>query len=108
MRISDWSSDVCSSDLRTPQPGDRSGPDAAGPDRARRDGWWQPPPARPGRFQNRPFRPAIDSGFVRVHRYRRPDLRHADEIGRASCRERVGTYVEITVVAVPLKKKNKN
>src|SRR3546814_18230712 len=29
------------------------------------------------------------------------------EIGRASCRERVGTYVEISVVAVSLKKKKR-
>src|SRR3546814_12701131 len=29
------------------------------------------------------------------------------EIGRASCRERVGLYVSISVVADPLKKKNK-
>src|SRR3546814_12226529 len=30
-----------------------------------------------------------------------------DKIGRASCRERVGQYVEISVVAVPLKKNKK-
>src|SRR3546814_16829756 len=30
------------------------------------------------------------------------------QIGRASCRERVGQYVEISVVAVCLKKKKKN
>src|SRR3546814_19819626 len=31
---------------------------------------------------------------------------HGQKIGRASCRERVGQYVEISVVAVSLKKKN--
>src|SRR3546814_18541068 len=31
---------------------------------------------------------------------------HPEEIGRASCRERVCTYVCISVVAVSLKKKN--
>src|SRR3546814_16045090 len=36
-----------------------------------------------------------------------PDLR-ADEIGRASCRERVCQYVCISVVAVSLKKKKKS
>src|SRR3546814_18580207 len=35
----------------------------------------------------------------------RPDYLLSDEIGRASCRERVCQYVEISVVAVHLKKK---
>src|SRR3546814_12327385 len=34
-------------------------------------------------------------------------LMHADQIGRASCRERVCQYVEFSVVAVSLKKKTK-
>src|SRR3546814_20073942 len=37
-----------------------------------------------------------------------PPLEPAEEIGRASCRERVGQYVEISVVEVRLKKKNTN
>src|SRR3546814_15310646 len=32
----------------------------------------------------------------------------SNQIGRASCRERVCEYVEISVVAVPLKQKKKN
>src|SRR3546814_12400395 len=32
-----------------------------------------------------------------------PEPGHAHQIGRASCRERVGQYVYISVVAVPLK-----
>src|SRR3546814_20590289 len=35
-----------------------------------------------------------------------PDKHFGSEIGRASCRERVCQYVEISVVAVSLKKKN--
>src|SRR3546814_11743786 len=37
---------------------------------------------------------------------KRPDCEiHADQIGRAACRERVRSYVSILVVAVELKKK---
>src|SRR3546814_17930819 len=92
MRISDWSSDVCSSDLR--------------------------PPAREHRR-----RPRLRQSVLRrgqgprrwPHRYRVPGpavgaqsrLPHArGEIGRASCRERVCTYVSISVVADNLKKTN--
>src|SRR3546814_16189900 len=88
MRISDWSSDVCSSDLRT---GDRQR-------RARRVaavaaseimGCSAAPAGHPARHaRSQPDQPLLD--------------RH--EIGRASCRERVGQYVSISVVAVSLKK----
>src|SRR3546814_19100287 len=40
-----------------------------------------------------------------AHRVKRS---HRDEIGRASCRESVCTYVLNSVVAVSIKKKNKN
>src|SRR3546814_18069361 len=107
MRISDWSSDVCSSDLS----------------------------ARPVIHQNGMAESAIDAfsqlGMVRLlkspvaatssiaarmatrilamtpgmtNRSRRGCL--LNQIGRASCRERV-RYVEISVVAVSLKKKKK-
>src|SRR3546814_15751908 len=77
MRISDWSSDVCSSDL-----GAAGG---AG--------------ARPARF-------AAELGGLRLRRPHEPVVRLLRlEIGSASCRERVCPYVKISVVAVSLKKK---
>src|SRR3546814_15704257 len=48
-----------------------------------------------------------------VHKIERPELvrgikcRHHRKIGRASCRERVCQYVEISVVSVALKNKTK-
>src|SRR3546814_16750103 len=73
MRISDWSSDVCSSDLS-------------------------------GRCRD-----AADGESRRLRRDRAAPARLAarrggDQIGRASCRERVCQYVQISVVAVSLKK----
>src|SRR3546814_12978054 len=88
MRISDWSSDVCSSDLADALfltdlgefPGDfRGGGGVVDEDRAL---------AHPG------------EGAVVAE--------DDAEIGRAACRERVCQYVEISVVAVSLKKKHKN
>src|SRR3546814_15751937 len=77
MRISDWSSDVCSSDLL----------DAAISGLGRH--------SQTDRLPHRP------------RRY--PDVGASDEeIGRASCRERVCQYVSISVVAVSLKKKKSN
>src|SRR3546814_16574018 len=76
MRISDWSSDVCSSDLRLPRP-------RRGRGRLReREALSQRPAAR---------------ALPRAARGGR-------EIGRASCRERVWQYVLISVVCVTLKK----
>src|SRR3546814_1982478 len=67
MRISDWSSDVCSSDLPPPHPG----------------------PGSADEYAHRSC-PAF-----RLHTPRRPLPREsaADQIGRASCRERVCQYV---------------
>src|SRR3546814_19736821 len=42
--------------------------------------------------------------FQRHHRERLIDFEQIDEIGRASCRERVCQYVYVSVVAVSLKK----
>src|SRR3546814_21046745 len=83
MRISDWSSDVCSSELRSPGAAQRNREDdqkAKGckrrtPDRLKLD------------LEETPHRLQI-------------------EIGRASCRERGCQYVYISVVAVLLKKKD--
>src|SRR3546814_15393456 len=96
MRISDWSSDVCSSDLFTYLPVLSHEPES---------GAW-----------------AGERGFVHemAHRHFGGDFRGhkaylcgpplmieacISMIGRASCRERVGQYVYISVVYVSLKKK---
>src|SRR3546814_11037842 len=100
MRISDWSSDVCSSDL-----GDGTGtqkPDPglllAGECRAFR------PVARLLRPFHLAHSPLFRSGGASFAGAR---LRAwaGQEIGRASCRERVCQYVSISGVAVSLKKK---
>src|SRR3546814_16179898 len=85
MRISDWSSDVCSSDLL-------AGRIAAPALRLERAD--QPV----GELERIVL--DVDQGQAR-HEAR--NLQH--EIGRASCRERVCQYVSISVVAVSLKKK---
>src|SRR3546814_15854788 len=101
MRISDWSSDVCSSDLNGGQTGgfgagqalgamaeiaDRAGLRAIGADAGFRDVEinLHDPPLAPDRFDQQ---------------------REPGQIGRASCRERVCQYVWISVVAGYLKKK---
>src|SRR3546814_16083160 len=98
MRISDWSSDVCSSDLPAARRradrdrlhlGHRRG--HVGDRRERRDALDRVV-ARDDRGQ-----PEIGIGG---------DGRDMLEIGRASCRERVCQYVSISVVAVSLKKKH--
>src|SRR3546814_11420358 len=123
MRISDWSSDVCSSDLNCfrRQIGDHGRADAL-------SRFHQPVPvpaalhgrpplsavrnlkrARPGGVIRRAF---LLEGAICPVRRRRADISNypsssglAAQIGRASCRERVCQYVEISVVAVALKKK---
>src|SRR3546814_20069752 len=105
MRISDWSSDVCSSDLE----GDgleylgtltaaRRGPDGAAGALAqgasRRFGYHRAVRRGAGRaVRRRRRRGAGDTG------------RSRGQIGRASCRDRAGQYVWISVVAVSLQKK---
>src|SRR3546814_1212200 len=86
MRISDWSSDVCSSDLIPDHGERRAGRDPCGPH-----------PCAAGRGR------AHRGGRRRDRRGGRK--RGGGEIGRASCRERVCQYVWISVVAVALKKK---
>src|SRR3546814_1851112 len=75
MRISDWISDVCSSDL--PRPRGRAGPI---------------PPASGS--------PADRTAAPRCRRARQATAQASGAIGRASCRERVCQYVYISVVAV--------
>src|SRR3546814_20481809 len=114
MRISDWSSDVCSSDLGPVDDTQamaanvaalwRSGRAAAIGAAARshvvaRYSW------------TRTFERLLGEIYPAALRHaamRAPDprLEVRREIGRASCRERVCQYVEISVVAVDLKKKH--
>src|SRR3546814_18694579 len=97
MRISDWSSDVCSSDLKL----DILGKTGRGKRLARGAA------AEDGR--NLVLQLAVGS-TCRARLRRRPPLQSLDdgagaeqvldEIGRATCRERVCQYVSISVVAV--------
>src|SRR3546814_13751327 len=94
MRISDWSSDVCSSDLGRRSASDRDvtvGLDRVG-------------------IGNRAVRHFDGRMHRRVREGSRGAVRYLSlegesrPIGRASCRERVCPYVYISVVAVSLKK----
>src|SRR3546814_12078386 len=91
MRISDWSSDVCSSDL-----GDLFGD--TGKRRFVR-------PAGADEAQDRIQHALADRDAAHCP-LRFQQVGRGQEIGRASCRERVCQYVSISVVAVSLKKKN--
>src|SRR3546814_16708910 len=87
MRISDWSADVCSSDL-------------VGAHRAR-------PGRQPiGRPADEPGdRPVCDRPFAnQAAQHKKLAVIVRGQIGRASCRESVCQYVWISVVAVSFKK----
>src|SRR3546814_12935921 len=103
MRISDWSSDVCSSDLAYPPHADRRSSLGAGLRHHRSD---------PGRMMAKKKKAADEGSWGKLVR----DIvvilllvlgihSCVAKIGRASCRERVCQYVSISVVAVSLKKK---
>src|SRR3546814_19277580 len=113
MRINDWSSDVCSSDLlHNPVIPARGGihlPIVASRCKVRR---WIPASAGmtdgmeypPARFI---FRRDYRDMAGRLQR-KQPRLgSDIDQIGRAACRERVGQIVEISVVDVLLKNKQR-
>src|SRR3546814_13531021 len=104
MRISDWSSDVCSSDLR------------ANPESATRY------PARTRRTPRLTITSASSGAAAtqragrtgKMYTSRLPGLKvknnntialHPSKIGKASCRERVCQYVSISVCDVSYKKK---
>src|SRR3546814_15600031 len=87
MRISDWSSDVCSSDLHFVITLQQM--------RAAR--------ALLGLDQ----RQLAELAGLSLPTIQRMESSDGQEIGRASCRERVCQYVSISVVAVSLKKKDK-
>src|SRR3546814_16714612 len=86
MRISDWSSDVCSSDLLL----DAFARQEA--DAGAAQGLRIPAAAHPMR------------GLASPYREQQGDRRAHEQIGRASCRERVCQYVYISVVGVSFKK----
>src|SRR3546814_13971834 len=103
MRISDWSSDVCSSDLEE-DPEDKVVIVTA-EDEGHPDGFW------PGEKdeQSRAYAKRATGNYlwqIDVDEfYRSEDIEAVIEIGRATCRERVCKYVYIPVGAVSLKKK---
>src|SRR3546814_15817980 len=106
MRISDWSSDVCSSDLHEPfgqllgQLGDGELLQVA---QNREDG--PQDLSHPRRRQSR--RVQLHRSVLQRETAPLDDRLQQSEIGRAARRERVVKYVEIQVVGVSLKKKNK-
>src|SRR3546814_18740714 len=109
MRISDWSSDVCSSDLIARRQRPVGGIATASPSigNLRHPHWF--------RLWNIITAPAAQhGGCLSIARYSLPLLLIAGaykappderQIGRASCRERVCQSVSNSVVAVSLKKK---
>src|SRR3546814_12919223 len=86
MRISDWSSDVCSSDLvvrvRTHNTNIRTNT----------------------KINTNQTTTITTESYINPTTNHMPQ-QHRNQIGRASCRERVCKYVSISVVAVSLKKK---
>src|SRR3546814_17868745 len=104
MRISDWSSDVCSSDLQPPRNGDNQF--------VARDGAKRFIDATETDEINRQYRILI-AGFAFHFRASRIDivdkyraLRLAGQIGRASCRDRVCKSESISVADVERHKKS--
>src|SRR3546814_17129889 len=104
MRISDWSSDVCSSDLFSVcRPGDTQLIAIADNRKKRR------PDLTAVSMESELIQEYIGreaARRIRIGRQRR-DLGATRQIGSASCRDRVCQSVEISVVAVALKQKNK-
>src|SRR3546814_19436970 len=85
MRISDWSSDVCSSDLFM----------------------IDVQAAAESQEVIRSVNPSQQIVKIVHDELKKLMVDHNAQIGRASCRERVCQYVSIAVVAVSLKKKHK-
>src|SRR3546814_17801321 len=106
MRISDWSSDVCSSDLLEPSAG--TGLLAILAEIAGGSLILNELAETRADLLSHLF-PAISVtrfDAAQIHDHLDPANVPTVEIGRASCRERVCQYVEISVVAGSLKKKN--
>src|SRR3546814_19934855 len=101
MRISDWRSDVCSSDLLVLRAHLRAG--AHHPAGKRHDDVGQPADRRHrrlGRGERGLVRPGEDQEIAAAHGFDESDR---VQIGRASCRERVCKYVFISGGAVTFK-----
>src|SRR3546814_13696553 len=102
MRISDWSSDVCSSDLvaeeKEQQPAHRiEEQDVAEPDQVEMREAEQRQPYHAGIMRRRRAAPlrrgALDDQQGAGAEQQREEPAHLRKIGRASCRERVCQYV---------------
>src|SRR3546814_20270013 len=106
MRISDWSSDVCSSDLHATPPPAATAPTTMTPAPAATAGMGTP--AAMVAFTSVELGSTVDARNTIVASgtsFAPKDTIYAPvEIVSASCRERVGSYVYISVVAGSLKK----
>src|SRR3546814_18239406 len=99
MRISDWSSDVCSSDLTM----FGAVPDASRSATAASRSQFEPGNTMTADFMSvLPRRQPLAASFDKVDGVVFDDG-VGEQIGRASCRERVCQYVSLWVVAVSLK-----
>src|SRR3546814_18615765 len=115
MRISDWSSDVCSSDLLAQVAAGKAAVHLAD-DVGRRDGGDARARAQPAAGGDRqlpqrfaaPGRPGRRPGPGRTRAAGRAHPGRTRPNGRASGRERVCQYVESSVVASSVKKKKKS
>src|SRR3546814_11190108 len=105
MRISDWSSDVCSSDLITDieEQEDEHRGHAAVPFPIGAPG--RAPPKRAGNEADRGEQGSRKRD--RARRHKSEGMPPNDQTGRATCRERVCQYGYISVVSVYMKKKIK-
>src|SRR3546814_16508077 len=121
MRISDWSSDVCSSDLNRAARGGAAGLAPLSRSRQSRGGGQRgnraADRARRGSGRRKHGADRVERAPGRAEAAVLPDriwhrrggggdrARRGAAIGRAACRERVWQYVSISEVAVALKKK---